>query len=325
MNNLFQKTNAYWARYSNYEYRKGDDGTLYIMPTGAALPSVYDPMKEVEALVVDAINVGRLAMKCGSGTGSGAGGGRENELELQFAVLDFVKKYGLLGFMTAIPTTPDFIDYDAVYMLKNNFIKKETMHTKDYLSLFFPFGKPDIYKDKEKSQWNVNSENLSSSKSAENFKRGRMVLALAQTFSSEPMAVGMSLLPIYAERYDWLVTQFQDWAFMLVSAFLFYDKKDSADEFNRDLYRQGVAAFGNKAPTYHISLYDDKPRIVWDFHSLLLTIQTMFGYALTDEARPVRLCKHCNLTFIAKHSNAAFCSPECKNQYNVYKNRGSKE
>jgi len=313
MNSLFEKTNAYWARYSDYEYRQGKDGILYIMPTETALPSVYDPMKEVESLVVDAINVGRLAMKQ-----------ERQESELQQAVLDFVKKYGLLGFMTAIPVTSDFIDYDAVYMLKNNFIKKETMHTKEYLSLFFPFGKPDIYKDKEKSQWNVAAKPLQNSESPEAFKQGRMVLALAHTFSSEPMAVGMSLLPIYAERYDWLVAQFQDWAFMLVSAFLFYDKKDKTDEFSRDLYRQGVAAFGNKAPTYHVSLYDDKPKIVWDFHSLLLTIQTMFGYALTDENRPVRLCKHCNLAFIAKHSNAAFCNHECKNQYNVYKGRGKK-
>jgi len=81
-----------------------------------------------------------------------------------------------------------------------------------------------------------------------------MVLALAHTFSNEPTFVAMSLLPLYAERYDWFVTQFQDWAFMLVSAFLFYNKKDSTDEFSRDLYRQGVAAFGNKAPTYYISL-----------------------------------------------------------------------
>jgi len=313
MNNLFQKTNAYWAKYSDYEYRQGENDNLYIVPTEVALPSVYDPMKEVEAIVVDAINVGRLAMKQ-----------ERQESELQQAVLAFVKRYGLLGFMTAIPTTPDFIDYDAVYMLKNNFIKKEAMHTKDYLSLFFPFEKPDIYKDKDKSQWNVSSENLNDGGSAENFKRGRMVLALAKTFSSEPTAVGMSLLPIYAERYDWLVTQFQDWAFMLVSVFLFYDKKDSTDEFSRDLYRQGVAAFGNKAPTYHVSLYDDKPKIVWDFYSLLLTIQTMFGYALTDENRPVRLCKHCNLAFIAKRNNAVFCSHDCKNQYNVYKGRGKK-
>ena len=100
--------------------------------------------------------------------------------------------------------------------------------------------------------------------------------------------------------------------------------RSSTDEFSRDLYRQGVAAFGNKAPTYHISLYDDKPKIIWDFYSLLLTIQTMFGYALTDENRPVRLCKHCNLAFIAKHNNAAFCGAECKNQHNVYKGREKK-
>jgi hypothetical protein len=136
------------------------------------------------------------------------------------------------------------------------------------------------------------------------------------------MSVGMSLLPIYAERYDWLVTQFRDWAFMLVSAHLFYE--DNADEFSRDLYRQGVSAFGKKAPTYHVSLYDDKPKIVWDFYSLLLTIQTMFGFALTDETRPLRVCKHCNLAFISTHHGAVFCKPECKNQYNVYKSRDKK-
>jgi len=57
------------------------------MPIETALPSVYDPMKEVESLAslaVDAINMGRLAMKQ-----------QVNENELQQAVLDFVKKYAL--------------------------------------------------------------------------------------------------------------------------------------------------------------------------------------------------------------------------------------
>jgi hypothetical protein len=58
---------------------------------------------------------------------------------------------------------------------------------------------------------------------------------------------------------------------MLVSVFLYYDRKDETDEISRDLYRQGVSAFGSKAPTYHVSLCDDKPKIVWDFHSLLLS------------------------------------------------------
>ena len=109
---------------------------------------------------------------------------------------------------------------------------------------------------------------------------------------------------------------------MLVSAHLYYEDKSRTDEFTRDLYRQGVSAFGNKAPTYHVKLYDDKPTIVWDFYSLLMTIQTLFGFALTDETKPLRVCKHCNMAFIAKNHNAAFCNHECKNQYNVSKHRG---
>lgn len=302
MNKLFQKTNAYWAKYSEYEYRQGEDGNLYLMPKPMAVPSVYDPMKEAETLVVDALNVGRLAMK------------RGDESELKEAILDFVTKYGLLGFMTGLPTTPEFVEYDAVYFPKNHFIRKETMPTQDYLSLFFPFGKPDISKNKETSQWNVTSHD----------QADRKVLAVAMTFANEPMAVGMSLLPIYAERYDWLVTQFRDWAFMLVSSFLYYQDKENTDNVTREIYRRGVAAFGSKAPTYHVALYDNKPTIVWDFRSLMLTIQTMFGFALTDENRPLRICKSCNMAFLAENLKSVFCGHDCKNRYNVEKSRGKK-
>ena len=85
------------------------------MPEKKAQPSVYDPLKE-KTLVVEALNVGRLAM------------GKlknENSEVLKKAIMQFVSKYGLLGFMPAIPITPDFIDYDAVYLPKNHFIKKK--------------------------------------------------------------------------------------------------------------------------------------------------------------------------------------------------------
>jgi hypothetical protein len=64
---------------------------------------------------------------------------------------------------------------------------------------------------------------------------------------------------------------------------------------------------------------------VWDFHSLSLAIQMMFSFTLTDEGNPLRMCKHCQKAFIAGHPNAVFCSPRCKNQYNVYKSRGKKD
>ena len=106
-----------------------------------------------------------------------------------------------------------------------------------------------------------------------------------------------------------------------LSAFLHYDR---LDENERNLYRQGMAVFGGIAPTYHIELLD-KPTIVWEFHSLLLGIQMMFSFMLTDDNSTLKVCKHCGSAFVATRSNMEFCSPQCKNQYNVYKSRAKKK
>ena len=294
MNNLFQRASSYWVKYSKYELKKAADGKRYIKPAPKAKPAVYDPLKDAETLVVDALNVGMLLM------------GRAGEKAIQAAVMEFVHKYGLLGFMTALPTTPQFIEYEAVYLPKNHFIKDETMTTEDYLSLFFPFEQMDFTKNGIESSWNINND--------------RTMMALAMTFSNEPQAMNMSFQREYAENYDWLLTQFKDWAFTFTASYLFYEDYEKNDEATRDLYRQGMAAFGGIAPTYHIKLLD-KPTIVWDFYSLLLGVQMMFSFILTDEKNPLRSCRHCQKAFIAGHTNAAFCSPRCKNQYNVYKSR----
>jgi len=211
--------------------------------------------------------------------------------------------------MTALPTTPKFMDYESVYLPKNHFLREETMSTHNYISLYFPFDKPDFYKDEKTMQWNVTGD--------------REMTALAMTFSNEPIAMNMSFQRDYAERYDWLATQFKDWAFTFASSFLYYEDYDRIDEMTRDLYHQGMSAFGGIAPTYHIALYD-KPTIVWDFHSLLLGVQMMFSLMLTDETRSLRSCKQCAMAFTAERPNAVFCSPKCKNQFNVYKSRGNK-
>jgi len=297
MNNLFQKTSSYWAKFSEYEFRKAKDGKEYITPAPKSKPSVYDPLKDADNMVLDALNVGMLQMN------------RAGNDKVRAAVIDFVSKYGLLGFMTALPTTPNFIDYDAAYLPKNRFIKDESMRVDDYTALFFPFDKPDFIKTKNESRWNVSGD--------------REMLALAMTFGNAPMALNMSFQREYAESYDWLAAQFKDWAFLFTTSFLYYEDYDKVDEPTRNLYRQGMAAFGGIAPTYHIALFD-KPTIVWDFHSLLLGVQMMFSFALTDDAKPLRCCKHCQAVFMAGHPNAAFCSARCKNQYNVYKSRGKK-
>ena len=134
MNNFFECTSSNWVRYSEYEWKTTADGTLYITPAKMAQPSIYDPLAEYQKIVLDAINIGSMRSQ------------KFSDKDIQEAIRQFAANYGLLGLMTALPTTPNFMDYEAVYMPKNHFIKKEAMSTKDYLNLFFPFDKPDVAK-----------------------------------------------------------------------------------------------------------------------------------------------------------------------------------
>lgn len=288
MKNLFERASSYWVRYDEYELKEGKNGNLYITPAKDAQPHVYNPLTDPEKLVLDALNVGMLAM------------GRKAPEVIQKGVMDFVNTYGLLGFMTALPTTSSFMDYEAVYLPKNSYIREESMQTMDYLELFYPFEKLDLSKSGIESLWNINED--------------RMMMALAMTFFKQPMAMQMCFQRQYAEPYDWLVTQFKDWAFYVTNTFFYYLDYDRMTAEQRNTMQMGMAAFGGNAPTYHIALYE-KPTIVWDFHSLMLGIYMMFSFLLTDENHPMKLCKHCHKVFIAKKSDAEFCSTKCKNSF----------
>lgn len=85
--------------------------------------------------------------------------------------------------MTALPTTPDFITYEAVYLPKNHFIKEQNISTERYLSCFFPFDKIDFRKKGSESSWNTDSPEM---------------MALIMTMKNKPQAVMMSFQREYA-------------------------------------------------------------------------------------------------------------------------------
>ena len=210
-------------RYDHYELKAAEDGKRYITPGKNAKPDVYNPLKEVPNIVLDALNVGMLMM------------GRKPEAEVEKAVMEFITRYGLLGLMTALPTTPSFMDYEAVYLPKNHFIKEESMATDKYLSLFYPFDQLDVVKKGIESTWNVSGD--------------RTMIALTMTFMDEPMAKNMSFQREYAEPYDWVAQQFKDWAFTLTTAFFYYNDYAFMGEDERGLHRKAMAAFGGIAPS----------------------------------------------------------------------------
>lgn len=291
MINPFEYSSSCWVKYSEYECRTAVDGKEYVVPAKNAKPGVYDPLKESQNLVVDALNVGMLSIN------------RAADAEVKNAVIEFVSSYGLLGLMTAIPTTPTFMDYEAVYLLKNQFIRDEAMDTEKYLSLFLPFEKLQFTKKGTHWRWKIEEHDM---------------LPIGLTFHNKPEAQIMCFMCEYGERYDWLVKQFIDWAFTFCSSFLYYRNGDALDEDTLAVYWQGMACFDGIAPTYHIELREG-PTIVWDYHSLLLAIQMMFTFMLTDEKNNMKLCENCQKVFIASRPNALFCSQRCKDQHNAKK------
>ena len=93
MKNLFEQSRSHWVRYDRYELKTAADGKRYITPGKNAKPDIYNPLKEAPGIVLDALNVGMLMMN------------RSPDEEVQKAILEFVTHYGLLGLMTALPTT----------------------------------------------------------------------------------------------------------------------------------------------------------------------------------------------------------------------------
>ena len=161
MKNIFEHTSASWVKYSDYEWRTTEDGKEYLLPTKDAMPKPYDPIKDADNLVLAAADIGLMLFH------------KNPEKAIKAAMQAFACKYGLLGIMTALPTTAKFIEYEQVYFHKNQIIKTETMDTEGYISLFFPFRKPDFHKKGVESVWNTDD---------------RMMIALIMTYQLEPQA-----------------------------------------------------------------------------------------------------------------------------------------
>jgi hypothetical protein len=145
----------------------------------------------------------------------------------------FAEKYGLLGIMTALPTTPEFMNYDTVYLPKNRHIRKESMPSKEYVKTFFPFD------DKLNENPNPNRHYTKTDSS--------IMVSLA--VRNKPKAIEMCYQRTYAEPLDWLYTQFKDWAILYYSALAHGEEKDPREA---EFYREVIAAYDGNVPSFHI-------------------------------------------------------------------------
>ena len=286
MKQLFERTSSCWVRYDKYVIRKDAKGVKYITAAPDERPTIIDPLEDAQTMVLDALNAGRLFF-----------GKKALEREQEAGILRFVHRYGLLGLMTALPTTSKFMQYEKVYLPKNHFIREEALETEQFLDYFYPFKKPLLRKRGVKYTWEVEGDTDA--------------VALELTFSSEPTAKKMSFQKEYAEPLDWIAKALKDMTFPFITSKYFYEHGDAFDADEKKLMAQGVAAFGGIAPTYRIALLD-KPTIVWDFHSLLIGLQMMFSFMLAEDKTPLRMCDSCDTIFVANRKNQRYCCDKCR-------------
>ena len=63
------------------------------------------------------------------------------------------------------------------------------------------------------------------------------------------------------------------------------------------------------------------PILEWQTGSLADAIELGYTILVCNDIKKIGICKHCQKPFYAKNPKSEFCSPSCRNRYNVYKSR----
>ena len=281
-----------WIKYSDYEYRKTTSGEVYIVPTKEATFSMYNPFNVAEDLLIDTLNIGDQAHQVDTA---------ESMEEFKKQLLIFVKKYGLMGLISGSVYNRNVIGEEHVLLIDNNFITKEKiMKEQDYVSRFIPFiEENDIIFKKYR-----NCVDIVKGEDSPKF------------YGKRPLVMDLIFSRFYCENINWII----EFVKMLSTHFT-----------QLQMYRnssvhltEGVTIMAGRFRTDKISFTInqlDKTFIAWEFDSLKSTIETIYGFAVTDEATIINRCNHCKSAYISNNSRAKYCSPSCRNCANVQKSR----
>jgi len=286
-----------WIRYSDYEYREAKSGELYLVPAVDAAFNMYNPFDVAEELFIDIVKLGDKALE------EEASDNKLSE-ELKNELLIFVKKYGLLGFVTASVYNRDIIGDEKVLLINKNFITKEKiMDESDYIKEFIPFVEEgDIVFKKYRNSIDVRKAEDS-----------------PKFYGKRPLILDIVFSRFYAEKVKWII----DFAKMIASHFnqlIIYRKSSKHLTENVTIM---AGSFHAEKIGFTINQLD-KTYIAWQFDSLKTAIETIYAFAVTDNTTLVSRCQHCNNVFISNNLRAKYCSPSCRNCANVQKSRERK-
>ena len=288
-----------WIKYSDYEYKDDVDGNLYIQPKEDAVFSMYNPFDTAEELIIDFLKVGDASISYYKDKSE------EAYEEANKLTLIFVKKYGLLGLISAGAYNRNIIGDSEVLIIEKNFmgIKEKNMKAEAYVKLFTPF----VRGDNLSIRYYKNSVDLIKAEDSPKF------------YGIWPIVMDLIFSRFYTERLEWIMK----FAAMLSKHFsqLLVYRSQSAYLANSVT----ILADTFKANKIGFTISQiDKTIISWDFDSLKTAIETIYAFAVTDENILLSRCEHCGDFYIALSNREKYCNPSCRNRANVRKSRQRK-
>ena len=223
--------------------------------------------------------------------------------------MEFVEKYGLLGELTYLPLNTDIVKQNKVYLPSGNLVsEKETLPTDEYIELFLKC------KKKQKVVMKKNARGEILDLSVENEMNPLAII-------DRPVEYAVVFSMEYSECLVWIM-HYARTLYLTFEAIENYSKVQ--DAYTKQIYDTRIKEFNPSKIACKILMgknKEDKPVLEWDFNSLKLAIDTMFALNETTERKTVKMCKHCGKPFASQNLKAEYCSPQCRNQANVYKSR----
>ncbi len=148
-----------------------------------------------------------------------------------------------------------------------------------------------------------------------------LIYAFIKKYGLLNLADNEEITKDYSESVSDLSDFFKN-LYMHFTASYYYNKTEESQM--KDIYESKISSLGASGISLSLDVLDT-PILVWDIVSLYDFLVFVYSLYITNTEEPLRICKHCGMPFVAKNSKNEFCSPQCRNQFNVYKSRAKND
>ncbi len=274
--NFYIESQQFCYAFENYKIEE-INGIRYVIPKKNAKQRVSTSSERMNEFTINLLNIGKKAYY--------------NEEIEDIEILDYVRNFGLFGFMADFPINRYFILDDNVALRDYNFIVYKdyvsVIKIDDYLKMFMP---------------KLNDTQITNliKKCRNNIKP-----TIMEKYLTPELNEWLIFSKDYAEPVDMIIQY----------AKLIYDHLVDFVE-NRHLLRNVPILNINNLSNSIDSLQNGQ--IILKYNYLKQAIDLNFMIQLSQDTIMLKICKFCHKAFIATNSKAEYDTPQCKNKANVY-------